>query len=103
GVLGVKAFLCHSGIDEFPNVSERDLRVAMPLIAGNRLPLLVHAELVSPVATGNQAAAGADSRSYAGYLASRPGAWECAAIRLMIELCREYGCRVHIVHLSAAD
>src|SRR5216117_3777829 len=28
GVLGFKAFLCHSGIDEFPNVTEAELREA---------------------------------------------------------------------------
>jgi allantoinase len=103
GVLGVKAFLCHSGIDEFPNVTERDLRAGMPLIARSGLPLLVHAELPSPVAEETQAIAGSADRSYRSYLASRPRAWEHAAIRLMIELCREYRCRVHIVHLSAAD
>ena len=33
----------------------------------------------------------------------RPRQWEHDAIRLMIGLCRETGCRVHIVHLSSAD
>src|SRR5687767_5493015 len=45
GVLGFKAFLVHSGIDEFPNVIESDLRKVMPLIAKYDLPLLVHCEL----------------------------------------------------------
>src|SRR5687768_4292540 len=45
GVLGFKAFLTHSGIDEFPNVTEEDLRKAIPLIAKYQLPLLVHCEL----------------------------------------------------------
>src|SRR6266853_117952 len=45
GVLGFKAFLTHSGIDEFPNVTEDDLRKVMPIIAESRLPLLVHCEL----------------------------------------------------------
>jgi allantoinase len=45
GVLGLKTFLCHSGIDEFPNATEADLRRAMPAIARSGLPLLVHAEL----------------------------------------------------------
>src|SRR5437879_2861564 len=52
GVLGLKAFLCPSGIDEFPNVTETDLRIAMPKIAASGLPLLVHAELISPLASG---------------------------------------------------
>ena len=33
GVLGFKAFLCHSGIDEFPNATEADLRAVMPELA----------------------------------------------------------------------
>jgi allantoinase len=33
GILGFKAFLTHSGIDDFPNVTEADLRKAMPIIA----------------------------------------------------------------------
>ena len=32
GVLGCKAFLVHSGIDEFPNATEADLRAAMPVL-----------------------------------------------------------------------
>src|SRR6187455_1851361 len=45
GVLGCKAFLVHSGIDEFPNASANDLRRAMPVLRDRGLPLLVHAEL----------------------------------------------------------
>jgi allantoinase len=44
-----------------------------------------------------------DPRAYSGYLASRPSAWEDAAIAQLIRLCRETGCHVHIVHLSAAS
>jgi allantoinase len=97
-VLGLKAFLCHSGIDEFPNVTEKQLRTAMPVIARSGLPLLVHAELPS-----DECVSASDVRSYRAYLASRPRAWEHTAIRLVIGLCREYGCHAHIVHLSAAD
>jgi allantoinase len=42
GVLGFKAFLTHSGIDDFPNVTEADLRKAMPVIARHQLQLLFH-------------------------------------------------------------
>ena len=45
----------------------------------------------------------ADRRSYQNYLSSRPKQWEDDAIALMIRLCEEYNCRVHIVHLSAAS
>jgi allantoinase len=100
GVLGVKAFLIHSGIDEFPNVNEHDLRTALPIIARTKIPLLVHCEL-APTLTG--ARTQADPRSYREYLASRPRQWEHDAIDLMIRLCREHPCDVHIVHVSSAD
>lgn len=97
GVLGFKAFLTHSGIDEFPNVTEADLHKAMPIIAACGLPLLVHCELST-----NEGLSGGDSRSYRNYLLSRPSRWEEDAIALMIRLCEQYKCRTHIVHLSSA-
>nr|WP_275939323.1 allantoinase AllB [Polyangium spumosum] len=97
GALGFKAFLVHSGIDDFPMAAEDDLRRAMPILARLSVPLLVHAELEddTPAPAG-------DPRSYATYLASRPAAWEERAVRRMIDLCRTYGGPVHVVHLSAA-
>ncbi len=99
GVLGFKAFLTHSGIDEFPNATEADLRKAMPILARHGMPLLVHCELTDTPANEPAWA----STSYRGYLSSRPKAWENRAIDLMIRLCEEYGCKVHIVHLSSAE
>lgn len=101
GVLGFKAFLCPSGIDEFPPATEADLRAAMPRIAAAGLPLLVHAELVSPLEPCIKENFAAQPQSYAAYLATRPYEWEREAIMLMIRLCRETDCRVHIVHLSS--
>src|SRR5688572_25650762 len=98
GVLGFKAFLTHSGIDEFPNVTEDDLRKAMPIIAKHGLPLLVHCEL-----SDNMQRSSGDLRSYNNYLQTRPAKWEDDAIALMIKLCEEFDCRVHIVHLSSAN
>ncbi len=98
GVFGFKAFLTHSGIDEFPNVTEQDLRKVMPVIARHKLPLLVHCELDSFESKVN-----ANNISYKNYLASRPKKWEDDAIALMIRLCEEFNCHVHIVHLSSAN
>lgn len=102
GVLGFKAFLTHSGINEFPNVTENDLMKVMPLIAKYNLPLLVHCELTTNLTT-TQTHTPNNNRSYKNYLASRPRQWEDDAIALMIRLCEEYNCRVHIVHLSSSD
>jgi allantoinase len=99
GVLGFKAFLTHSGIDAFPNVTEVDLDAAMPSLAKHNIPLLVHCEL-SDDAHGDQLEA--DPTNYGAYLKSRPKEWEDKAVHLMIELCRKHNCAVHIVHVSSS-
>lgn len=99
GVRGFKAFLVHSGIDDFPALSENDLRKAMPVLAGNKKPLLVHCEIESSIPGFVRS----DNRSYLQYLQSRPKKWEDDAIAMMIRLCEEFNCPVHIVHLSSAD
>lgn len=102
GVVGFKCFLIHSGVDEFPNVTEADLQVAMPELARLGAPLIVHAELPGPVEACCQSIDGAPSRSYQTFLKSRLREAENEAVALMIRLCRETGCRVHIVHQSSA-
>jgi allantoinase len=98
GALGCKAFLVHSGIDEFPNSTEADLREAMPVLREAGLPLLAHAELdLGATVTVS------DHRVYQRYVESRPPSWEDEAIRLLVRLCRETRCAVHIVHLSSAS
>ncbi len=84
GAFGFKCFLVPSGVDEFSNVTEADLRQAMPILANLGAPLLIHAE--SPQ-----------------YLPHRPPESECDAIAMMIRLSRETGARVHIVHLAAIE
>jgi allantoinase len=100
GVLGFKCFLIHPGIDGFTMVTEQDLRAALPQVARTGLPLLVHAELSGPMDAATSNLAGADWKSYATYLKSRPDEAELSAIRLLISLCREYPFRLHVVHLS---
>ncbi len=102
GVVGFKCFLIDSGVAEFPNVTEADLREAMPLLAKLDALLIVHAELPGPIQTAG-VADHPDPTSYATFLASRPRAAEDEAVALMIRLSREFGTRVHIVHHSSAD
>jgi len=103
GVLGCKAFLCDSGIPEFPESDEATLRLAMQKLVAVGAPLLAHAELCDEVHPVPAAGEGAPPNAYTTYLRSRPARWEVGAIELLIRLCRETGCAVHIVHLSAAD
>lgn len=98
GITGVKAFLCHSGIDDFPNATEKELRAVMPILAKHDIPLLVHAELVDANAPEIH-----HPQKYLEYMHSRPEHWEVNAIKMMLNLSRETGCRVHIVHLAAAS
>ncbi|HYG62053.1 MAG TPA: allantoinase AllB [Thermoanaerobaculia bacterium] len=105
GALGFKCFLVPSGVDEFEHVGETDLRQAMPVLARHGAVLLVHAELPGPIeaAAGVWGAAGLEElRQYERYLRSRPDAAEVEAVELMIRLCRETGCRIHIVHVASA-
>lgn len=105
GVVGFKCFLIDSGVAEFPNVTEDDLRAALPVLTERNALLIVHAEVAGPVevAASEQAETSADPRRYATFLASRPRAAEDEAVAMMIRLSREYGARVHIVHHSSAD
>ena len=97
GVVGFKCFLVPSGVDEFPHVTEENLREAMPELTRLGALLIVHAELPGPIkSTGN----GVD---YQTFLASRPREAENEAVELMIRLSQQFGTRVHIVHLSSAE
>lgn len=98
GARGAKAFLVHSGIEEFPASDPATLRSAMEALKAAGAPLLAHAELM-----GACCASPSRASRYSDYLASRPRSWENDAIRILITLCRETGCRTHIVHLSSSD
>jgi allantoinase len=105
GVVGFKCFLIHSGVDEFPNVTENDLRESLPELTKLGAVLIVHAEVPGPISeTGNLACPGkSDPTKYSTFLASRPRAAENEAVALMIKLASEFGTRIHIVHHSSAD
>jgi allantoinase len=98
GVLAFKCFLTPSGVDEFPSVSEEDLRHVFPLLAESGLVLMVHAEdpacLVAPRAP---------SKRYTDYLKTRPAEAERSAIEMLVRLMKECPARVHVVHLSSAS
>jgi len=96
GVRAFKCFLSPSGVDEFENVTERDLREAFPVLARLGLPLMVHAEDPACLLDG------VNSRQYSSYLASRPVEAEHSAIELLVRLMEWCPTPVHIVHLSSA-
>ena len=95
GVRAFKCFLTPSGVPEFENVSEQDLREAFPLLAQSGLPLMVHAEDPGCLLEG------VASRKYADYLASRPVEAERSAIEMLVRLMEWCPTPVHVVHLSS--
>jgi len=103
GAFGFKCFLVPSGVAEFAHVTDTDLRAAMPTLASLGAPLLAHAELPGPIDAASARIGTSDPRRYATYLATRPKTAENDAIALLIELCRQYGVRTHIVHLASSD
>ncbi len=103
GAFGFKCFLVPSGVAEFEPVGESDLRQALPQLASLGAVLLSHCELPPSIEKATAEAEKADPRRYSTWLASRPRAAENEAIALLIQLGREFGTRLHIVHLSSSD
>ena len=99
GALGFKSFLSPSGVEDFPHVDDADLREALPVVAAIGVPLLVHAEWPALL---REAPAASDPALYQTWLDTRPVASEQTAIDLLIDLARESGAHVHVVHLSSA-
>ena len=93
GVIGLKAFMSGSGIDDFPQADTTTLRAGMQRAAELGLLVAVHAEIDHP-----ELRHGTTIRDY---LASRPVAMELEAIALAIALAGETGCALHIVHVSS--
>jgi allantoinase len=101
GAFGFKCFLVPSGVPEFANVGEDDLREALPALAALDTPLLVHAELPGPIEEANTKIARYDPAKYRTWLLSRPQGAETKAVEMMIRLAREFNARVHFVHVSS--
>ena len=97
GVFGLKAFMCDSGLDEFPASGEPELRSALTNLYDSGVPLLVHAEIIG------EAPKPQDDSSFAQFVQSRPDQFEVDAIEMMIRLCEKWHTPVHIVHLATGQ
>jgi allantoinase len=100
GALGLKAFMSDPGTAEFRHLDRDGLRLAMQEIAAIDSVLLLHAEwpdaLVSPDAN-------VDPHTYQAWLDTRPVAAEREAIKVVVELSQQTGCRCHIVHVASHE
>jgi allantoinase len=103
GVLGFKAFMCPSGLDEFPGCDERTLREGMLRIAALGSILLLHAEDPQIVDSLSRKAIAAGRTGARDFIRSRPAGAELEAISRAISIAGETRCAIHIVHVSTAD
>lgn len=100
GVIGFKAFMSNSGIEDFPACDDLTLYEGMARAARLGRIVAVHAEseaLTSALATRMRADGRGGVREY---LASRPAVAELEAIARAIVFAQETGCALHIVHVS---
>ena len=100
GVIGFKAFMSNSGIDDFQAADDSTLYDGMACAARLGRIVAVHAE--NDQITGRLARrAIAEGRTGArDYLRSRPAVAELEAISRAILFAGETGCKLHIVHVS---
>ncbi|KAK9681942.1 hypothetical protein RND81_10G038600 [Saponaria officinalis] len=109
GVLGLKSFMCPSGINDFPMTNISHIKEGLSVLAKYKRPLLVHAEVQEEVAEGSVKNSDDDPRTYSTYLATRPPTMEQVAIRDLLTVSEDTrvggpleGAHLHVVHLSDA-
>ncbi|XP_078168683.1 allantoinase isoform X1 [Carex rostrata] len=108
GALGLKSFMCPSGINDFPMTNSTHIKEGLKVLAKYKRPLLVHAEVVLESESNIELSSDeSDPRSYTTYLKTRPPSWEEAAIRELKDASEETrvggnaeGAHLHIVHLA---
>ncbi|TQD72699.1 hypothetical protein C1H46_041772 [Malus baccata] len=108
GVLGLKSFMCPSGINDFTMTNASHIKEGLSVLAKYRRPL--HAEKAQELESDLGVEGGSnDPRCYLTYLKTRPPSWEEAAIRDLLTLTKDTrigglaeGAHLPIVHLSDA-
>ncbi len=101
GVIGFKAFMSNSGIEDFECVDNATLKEGMKRAAQLGKLVAVHAESDAITSRLAAKALAEDKISIRDYLDSRPIHAELEAIHRAIEMSRETKCALHIVHVSS--
>ncbi len=102
GVIGFKAFMSNSGIDDFLAVDDLTLYEGMAQAAKLGRIVAVHAENDSITSNLARRAIEQGRTGKRDYLASRPVIAELEAIERAILMAHETGCPLHIVHVSTS-
>ncbi|AET70778.1 allantoinase [Desulfosporosinus orientis DSM 765] len=102
GVIGFKAFSCHSGIDEFERMDDYTALVGMAKLAKLGLPLMVHCENAEITKDLTALALANNQTTVRDYFAARPPITEIENVSRMISFAEETGCKLIIAHISTA-
>jgi allantoinase len=103
GVVGFKAFMADSGMDDFPCVDDRTLHEGMKRAAHLQLPVAVHAESEAITRQLAQQSVSKGQTSFRDFLSSRPVEAELEAIRRALDMAGDTGCVLHVVHISCGE
>ncbi|MDI3256997.1 MAG: allantoinase [Kyrpidia sp.] len=102
GVVGFKAFMSDSGIDEFPAVDDAYLWEGMETAARLGSLVAVHAESRWITARLTASCLSQGRTTARDYEASRPILSEMEAVQKAVAFARLTGCPLHVVHASSA-
>ncbi len=102
GVIGFKAFMSSSGVDDFPHADDGTLLEGMRRAFDLEQIVAVHAENDGITSALARRAVAEGRLSARDYLASRPAIAELEAIQRAILFAWETECALHIVHVSTA-
>jgi allantoinase len=103
GVIGVKAFLCDSGVAEFPAIRDEDLVPALRAATDAGLIVALHCEDEALVREATARVRGTGRHDPGAWPLSRPPLVEVRAVARACAAAREVGARIHVVHLSAVE
>ncbi|MCM3740451.1 allantoinase [Oceanobacillus luteolus] len=101
GVIGFKAFMSPSGIEDFDNADDETLYKGMTEIASFGSILAVHAESTVICAQLQEEKIQAGKTSARDFVESRPIISEIEAVRRVISYAEATGCKLHVVHASS--
>ena len=101
GVVGFKAFMCDSGLPEFPRADDLTLLEGLREAARLGLPVAVHAESHELTQALRHRMVREGRSGVRAFLDSRPVIAEVDAIQRATLLAGEAGAKLHIVHVSS--
>ena len=102
GVVGFKAFMSESGMDDFTAADDLTLFEGMKMAAQLGLPVAVHAESEALTRGFTEKIRAVGGKGVRDYLATRPVVAELEAISRALLFAEATGADLHIVHVSTA-